>query len=110
MIKGFIIGLVVMYVISFMGMDEFNELFWLYTPLVCFLREIGCVLKFFKALIHIDSYWYLYKHCGYNPFKIKATDLINLPKEDKEYLYNHARLKSVKTCWKNILDKNKKVR
>lgn len=110
MIKGFIIGFVVMYVISFVTADDFNEFYWIYTPLVLFFNAVGWIGRRLEALLVLDSYWYLYKKCGLNPFHIKVSDLIALPREHKEYLYNHARLKSWKKSWKNLLDKEEKVR
>lgn len=109
MIKGFILGILVMYVISFFTVDEFSEFYWIYAPLVYFLESLIIIFGWTKAVIHFDSYWYLWKHCGLNPFHIKASDLINLPKEDKKWLYNHARLKSWKENLKNILDKEPRV-
>lgn len=110
MIKGFVFGFLTMYVISFVTADDFNEFYWIYTPLVCLFGAIGWIGRRLEVLPHLDSYWYLYKKCGLNPLHIKASDLINLPREHKEYLYNHARLKSWKKSWENLLDKDTKVR
>ena len=107
MIKGFVlgllVGLLVMYVLTFMLTDEFSDFYWIYAPLFWVIKGIVFVWDLLGAVIHCDSYWYLYKHCGINPLHVKASQLINLPREDKEYLYKKARTKSFKECWENLL-------
>ena len=106
MIKGIIIGAliwqVVVFVLHWLDMEDSP----LTTPIpFCCMKMIVTIDTSVKALADWQAYLFLIK-IGYNPFKMKISDLLALTDEQKTILIDKTKNKKAKRNLTNLFKKN----
>ena len=106
MIKGIIIGMlvwqVVVFILHWLDMEDSP----LTTPIpFCCMKMIVAIDTSIKVLADWQAYLFLIK-IGYNPFRIKISDLLTLTDEQKTKLVDKTKNKTAKRNLINLFKKN----
>ena len=106
MIKGIIIGILIWQVVVFIlhWLDMEDSPLTIPIPFCC-MKMIVVIDTSIKRLADWQAYLFLIK-IGYNPFKIKISDLLALTDEQKTILIDKTKNKKTKRNLINLFKKN----